>query len=575
MVANTIITSNVELDKMSGTRRTGVFISVFFGIFILHMALEGLARLNDAEFTLSLWYPPAGLIFATIIYFRSAGAAIMFATSVCGFFIFREADFPILDGLAYITLLILNMLFWRSMFVRLGILGQQLMQKPRWAIGLMGLALIVSITSALLGVIALWIAGIVRAPDLPEAYLRFFLGDYIGLLSVGPLMALVVYPAILRARHPKRDRTWRWMRTIIIYGMLGLLGILLITNSGPEHKLRLVYLGSVPVIVAAVSGRIRETCVAIFMFMLATTTALAIANLQIEIDLSLFIILILVVSYIVAASISSQRATAKSLTATLAERDELSASRRQLAEQVNHLQKMESLGTLAGGMAHELNNLLQPILTFSRAAETAENPQRLEYLARVRECGLAARILVKDVLQFARPQEKAALTPPEPQALAEMLPNVLAIAREVLPAHILVTVPPKIPNIRIAVEPEKLTQIFMNVFRNASDAMPGGGTLEITASVPDDLPAIITTHQIQARRYLCLAIKDSGLGMDPDTLARAADPFFTTKAIGRGTGLGLSTVHGIIHAWRGNMELASTPGAGATIKLWIPVHSVA
>jgi signal transduction histidine kinase len=575
MIAGTIMTSNSALDKMSGTKRAGVFILVFLGIFILHMALEGLARLNDAEFTLSLWYPPAGLIFATVIYFRSIGAAIMFITSVSGFLIFRESSFPILDGLSYITLLILNMLFWRSMFVRLGIIGQQLMQKPRWAIGLMGLALIVSTTSTLLGVIALWIAGVIHKPDLPEAYLRFFLGDYIGMLSVGPLMALVIYPAVLRARRPKRDHTWRWMRTIIIYSVLGLIGIFLIVNSGPEHKLRLVYLGSIPVIIAAVSGRMRETCVAIFIFMLATTTALAITNRKIEIDLSLYIVLILVVAYIVAASISSQRATAMSLTSTLAERDELSATRRQLAEQVNHLQKMESLGTLAGGMAHELNNLLQPILTFSRAAETAENPQRLEYLARVRECGLAARILVKDVLQFARPQEKATLAPLEPQFLPNMLPNVLAIAREVLPAHILVTLPSTLPNIRLAVEPEKLTQIFMNVFRNASDAMPSGGDLEITATVPDTLPDNIVHQQNYTRRYLRITIADTGLGMDPDTLTRAADPFFTTKAIGRGTGLGLSTVHGIIHTWGGTMELASAPGAGATITLWIPVHSVA
>ncbi len=537
----------------------------------LHMGLEFISRLNDGVANVSLWYPPAGLIFATIIYFRSLGAAIVFFSSIIGFFIFRDPQMPVLDALAYIILMVLNVLFWRGIFVRLGMIGPQLMQKPRWAMGLILLGTIVSICNAGLGLIALWIADMVKPADFLSTYIRYFLGEYIGLISVGPLLALVIFPLLLRARRPKSETTWRWMRALLVYSMISLIGVYLVVNAGPEHKLRLVYLGSLPVLFAAIGGRIRETCVAVFLFTLTTAIALALTGRQIELDLSLYITLIIIVSFIVATAISSQRSTAQSLTAALTQRDELTSSQRELGARITHLQKMEALGTLAGGMAHELNNLLQPILTFSRAAETAEAPQRSEYLGRVRECAQAARILVKDVLQFARPQEETAKLPLPPLALSAILPDALSIAREVLPARVILRAPFAIPDIRIAAEPEKLAQILMNVLRNSSDAMPTGG--EITITTERASRAVIDIQD--ETEWLKISITDTGLGMDPQTKARAIDPFFTTKVIGRGNGLGLSTVHGIIRAWGGHIDIISAPAAGATISLWIPCVSVA
>jgi signal transduction histidine kinase len=558
----------VDTIKMRGISTLVLLFLVFVG---LHIGLESLSRLNDDANTVSLWYPPAGLIFATIIYFRSLGAAMVFCSSLIGFFIFRDPQYPVLDGLGYITLMILNILFWRGIFVRLGMIGPQLMQKPRWALGLVLLATLVSIGNAALGIGALWIAGIVEPTNFLSTYTRYFLGEYIGLISIAPLLVLVIFPLLLRARRPKTEATWKWLRALLIYSTISLIGVFLVVSAGPEYKLRLVYLGSLPVLFAAIGGRIRETCVAVFLFTLTTAVALAFTGRQIELDLSLYLILIILVAFVVATAISSQRSTAQSLTAALAQRDELTSSQRELGARITHLQKMEALGTLAGGMAHELNNLLQPILTFARAAETAPPEQAREYLGRVRECAQSARILVKDVLQFSRPQDEIAKLPLPLIALPVILPDALAIAREVLPARVILHAPSDIPDIRVAIEPEKLTQILMNVLRNASDALPTGGNVYIAAELAQRALDVAS----DATDWLKISITDTGLGMDPQTKIRAIDPFFTTKVIGRGNGLGLSTVHGIMRAWGGHIDIISAPGAGATINLWIPRASVA
>jgi two-component system, cell cycle sensor histidine kinase and response regulator CckA len=248
-------------------------------------------------------------------------------------------------------------------------------------------------------------------------------------------------------------------------------------------------------------------------------------------------------------------------------------TQRQLAARDRELlqaQKMEAVGLLAGGVAHDFNNLLQVIngraeLVLEDREIDAATRSALEQIA---GAGDRAANLVGQLLAFSRRQILA----PDDLDLNEVVATLLKLLERVLGEHIRVEFLPGHQLGTVHVDRGQVEQVLMNLCINARDAMPQGGTLTLeTENVRFD--AEYCQHHLWAEpgRYVLLSVTDDGTGMDAPTLARIWEPFFTTKEADRGTGLGLSTVYGIIRQHGGLMHVYSEPGRGTTFKIYLPL----
>ena len=251
-------------------------------------------------------------------------------------------------------------------------------------------------------------------------------------------------------------------------------------------------------------------------------------------------------------------------------RREAEDMRRQFEGQLFQAQKMETLGTLAGGIAHDFNNLLTGILGYQDLAldSLPEGDTARTYLSASRDASLRARELVDQILTFSRQasSEKVGVN------LAQLIEDARRFLRATVPATIRIDVEIAPDCRRVLADATQLHQVLLNLGSNAAHAMRAtGGTMRIglEPAVLNEAEAAAITH-IQAGRYLKLTFSDTGHGMDEETSKRIFDPFFTTKEVGPGTGLGLSVVHGIIQAHRGNITVQSAPGQGATFTLYLP-----
>ncbi|WP_455274233.1 PAS domain S-box protein [Rhizobium herbae] len=239
----------------------------------------------------------------------------------------------------------------------------------------------------------------------------------------------------------------------------------------------------------------------------------------------------------------------------------------QAREELFQSQKMEVIGQLAGGMAHDFNNLLMAILGSlellkKRIPETPDTARLIANAVAGAERGAA---LTQRMLAFSRKQElkvEAVDIPGLVDGMVEMLQRTLGS-----PIRVETELPSDLP--KVLSDPNQLASAILNLSINARDAMPGGGRLVLGAvektisnGEMDNLPA---------GRYLCLLVRDSGEGMDKDTLAKATTPFFTTKGVGKGTGLGLSMVQGMVAQTGGHLNLISAVGHGTTAELYLPL----
>lgn len=221
-------------------------------------------------------------------------------------------------------------------------------------------------------------------------------------------------------------------------------------------------------------------------------------------------------------------------------------------------QRIEALGRMMGGVAHEINNLLQPVtlMTEELIARHGDDPDR-PYLDVVLDCALNARRIIGDLLAFSRPSGRKA----EVVDAAGLLKDTLVLIRKAVGPGIVMDLDAADPQVAVLAEKTAFTQVLLNLAGNAAAAMGGTGTIRV--ALRGD-----RTHTGEPCARIDVA--DSGCGMDRATLERAFEPFFTTKPVGQGTGLGLSVAYGLVKDMGGEITLDSAPGRGTTASVLLP-----
>jgi len=245
------------------------------------------------------------------------------------------------------------------------------------------------------------------------------------------------------------------------------------------------------------------------------------------------------------------------------------SAQRQLEEQLRQSQKMEAVGQLAGGIAHDFNNLLTAILGSTQLLlhNTPAGDPRREDAEEIRHAGLRAAELTRQLLAFSRRQVLA----PKVLDLNAVVANMDRMLRRLLGEDVELVTSLQPAAGAVNADPGQLEQVLLNLAVNARDAMPGGGRLSIgTTRVTLQEEPAERRHRMPAGDYVCLAVADTGVGMDETTQAHLFEPFFTTKEVGKGTGLGLATVYGIVKQSGGYIWVYSEVGHGTTVKVYLP-----
>ncbi|MCS6622653.1 PAS domain S-box protein [Roseibacterium beibuensis] len=235
-------------------------------------------------------------------------------------------------------------------------------------------------------------------------------------------------------------------------------------------------------------------------------------------------------------------------------------------EALRQSQKMDAMGQLTGGVAHDFNNLLTPIVgaldMLQRRGLGGERERRL--IEGAAQSAERAKLLVQRLLAFARRQPLQPVAVDVGGVVRGMADLVASTTGPQI--KVVVETPPDLPP--ALADTNQLEMALLNLAVNARDAMPNGGTLRISASLEAVQPG--TSERLKAGRYVRVSVADTGSGMDEATLARAVEPFFSTKGIGQGTGLGLSMAHGLASQLGGALLIASNPGLGTNVELWLP-----
>ena len=242
---------------------------------------------------------------------------------------------------------------------------------------------------------------------------------------------------------------------------------------------------------------------------------------------------------------------------------------RELEDQLRQAQKMEAVGRLAGGVAHDFNNVMTVILGYSAVLlqELSQNSSARHFVQEIQRAGERCAALTSQLLAFSRKQ----MLHPVSLDLHRVIRDLMALLKSLIGEHITIVLQLDAAPRWVKVDAVQLEQVLLNLAVNARDAMPHGGTLTINTDqvLPDQVwgPEHVPRS---ARTYVRLRVHDTGAGIDSAAKPKIFEPFFTTKPVGQGTGLGLSTVYGIVHQSGGTIAVESAVGQGTTMTVFLP-----
>lgn len=253
----------------------------------------------------------------------------------------------------------------------------------------------------------------------------------------------------------------------------------------------------------------------------------------------------------------------------ITERSRAEAEKKKLEVQLRQAQKMEAIGTLAGGIAHDFNNILAAIIGFTELSRNlADKDSNLgDYLGEVLAAGNRAKDLVRQILTFSRMQEQSNLSSMQIQPIAK---EALKLLRASIPTTIAIKQDIQSEGGYILANPTQVHQILINLCTNAYHAMQETGGVLMVRLYRANREQLAGAHDLHSGVYTVLEVSDTGVGMDSETLDRIFEPYFTTKEQGKGTGMGLSVVHGIVRNYGGHINVTSAPGKGSTFQIFLP-----
>jgi PAS domain S-box-containing protein len=240
-----------------------------------------------------------------------------------------------------------------------------------------------------------------------------------------------------------------------------------------------------------------------------------------------------------------------------------------LEEQLRQAQKMESVGRLAGGVAHDFNNYLTVINGYCEMLLNGpeSSPEIRDGLEEIRAAGGRAASITQQLLAFSHKQ----IATPRVLALNQVVMDSELLLRRLVGENVEIVFRLDVHSGNVMADPLQLGQVLMNLVINARDAMPGGGQIVIETGTRESNRTPASNCQIRPVNYAVLSVADTGTGMSPETQQRIFEPFFTTKGLGKGTGLGLSTAYGIVRHAGGWIDVQSTPDKGSRFEIWLPV----
>jgi signal transduction histidine kinase len=260
---------------------------------------------------------------------------------------------------------------------------------------------------------------------------------------------------------------------------------------------------------------------------------------------------LLALEAVIVATMALLAAFLRSFAQVLHQSQESEQRARDLQARLQHAQKLEALGLLAGGVAHDFNNLLTAVGGYGALLSSSTDARAREFGGEIVTVQQRGASLVRQLLAFARKD----LTQPVPMDLASTLQDAVGLLKRLVGGRVRIDVAAQ-AGCAIVADPGRVEQVIINLAINARDAMPDGGTLTLRCAASE--------HEVK------LEVEDTGVGMDESVKARVFEPFFTTKPRHQGTGLGLSTVHGIVTEARGSIEIESEPGRGTRFVVRFP-----